>query len=251
VTTDNKFLVTASLTGTDRDAILQQTEELQPPVPDKGTPEYETFLANFGKSPANIVTTTAQFLQDKVGWTISSDTNYQDYLNQYTSAPFVAGMGGSSGTVAFSVHTIDDLLDNIATEARLPASKREALVNEYGLDDWFSGDFEGADKTLQIITQILQSSDGIVTLVFSNLTLKIAYFRPSNFGHLRHKPKDQPTYKVSGGGPVSTITMRQPSYFKQNAANFLGFGLTNVRQWLSNNNTPPTTSDVDTNSGSV
>lgn len=240
-TSNEEFLVITSLTGTDREEVLQRTQGLQPPVPPKGSPDYQTFLQNFIHSPANVISTVSTFLQNRVGWEITSDKNFQDYLNSFNGAPFIAGVGSGTNNVSSTFSNIPDLLLEIYVNANIPKFKRATLEEAYGLQEWFEGDFENTPKSLTIITQNLEANDGNLKLIITKCSFTVSYFPPEKKGFRIH---DQPSYNIVGSCFIVTMTVRTPSFFVQNGAQFLAFGFVNVTTWIKENSTPQSASTV-------
>ena len=227
---DNKLLVITSLTGTDEKTVLEQTEKLQPPVPSQGSPDYQTFLKNFINSPANVISTIANFLRIQTGWKITSVENYQSYLNSFDNAPFAAGFSGSDLHYKTEYHSVSSLVSGIYTMANVPQKKQE---EEYGLNKFFEEDFEKTTKNLTIITQNLQATEGQLILLFTKCDFIISYFPPQRTGINR-----QPKYKLSAEAAIGTLTIVGPSYFQQNGGQFLGLGFINVTNWINETSTP-------------
>ncbi|WP_255038869.1 hypothetical protein [Lacihabitans soyangensis] len=233
----NLFFVLTCLTGTDRENIMAQASNLQAPVPSKGTVEYSTFLANFQASPANVLSTLAQFLQNRVNWAISSDLNFQTYLNQFNGAPFIVGVSSGPIQGKDSVHTIVDLINTCFVTAGVPVANRTEIAEQLQLEDLLAGDFEGSPITLSFIVQNMQSSDGNLGLVWKKTTLSVSYYPPEKNGIFDKKVKQLPTYTVVEQGTTISLTAQSASYFKANSEQFLGLGFTNVIDWMANNTT--------------
>ncbi|GBF52642.1 hypothetical protein N0824_00491 [Microcystis sp. 0824] len=218
----NKLLVITSLTGTDEKIVLEQTEKLQPPVPSQGDPEYQTFLKNFLNSPANVMSTIADFLRIKAKWKINSIENYQDYLNLFENVPFGSISAGSDLHYKTRHNSVSSLVSETCTIAYVPQSKQKYI---YDLKAFLGDVSEGNPKTLTIITQNLQATDGRLMLLFNKSNFIVSSFRPQ-------------TYNLSAESAIATLTIIGPSYFQQNGAQFLRLGFTNVTDWINKTSTP-------------
>lgn len=227
---DNKLLVITSLTGTDQQMVLNQTKGLQPPVPSKGSPNYQVFLKNFLHSPANNISTIANFLREQAKWEINSVENYQNYLNLFNNAPFLVGYSSSNREIKKNYNSVCSLLSGIYAIANVPTQKQD---NEYGLKKFLHGDFENAPKNLTIITQNLQATEGQLILSFTKSNFIISYFPPQGINISR-----KPTYKISVDVDITTCTVAGPLYFEQNGEQFLGLGFINVTDWITETSTP-------------
>jgi hypothetical protein len=233
---NKKFFVVSSLTGTDRDEVLDQTQKLPPPVPSKGSPAYQSFLTDFMNSPANVISSIAEFLRNRAGWDIASTDNYQAYLNLFNDAPFLSGTGSGITAVSQRANSVRSLLSEILSSAVVPKIKQSKIVDDFGLDNWLKEGFEDDPKSLTIITQNLQSSDGQLILIDSKSELTISYFPPERGGLFDRD--HSPTYKLEGQVATVTLTASTPSYFKDNGEQFLALGLTNVTDWIKSTSTP-------------
>lgn len=230
---DSKFLVITSLIGTDKPIVLEQTKELQPPVPPQGNPEYQTFIHNFVHSPANVMSTIASFLQRRAEWDITSPNNFQNYLNSYNGAPFITGYSSGISDSKTEYNSVSSLLSGVYLIANVPTSRQN---DEYGLKEWLDGDFEDTPKTLHIITQNLQATGGNLLLLFTQSNFTISYFPPRNTSTINRL---NPTYKLSGNITIATVTIRGAYYFEDNGAQFLPLGFVNVTDWIKKASTPP------------
>jgi len=231
------LIVVSSLTGSDRKVVLQQTAELPEVTPEKGSAQYETFLARMKKSPANFVSTIMRGLQEKDKWEIATDNNYQDYVNNFNGAPFVIGMGGGTGSSSgFERSTVEDTISNILTTAGVPDRKINDLIEGLKLDDFLGGDFQDDPKTLSFITQNLAQNDGKLTLTFTtyNCTVQYTPGKPKRFSD----KKRPPTYSVEGQIASSDLVLEGKAYFAEKGEQFLGFGLTRVTDWVEAASTP-------------
>ncbi len=234
---NQKVLVLTCLTGTDSDKVLAQTQLLQPPVPAKGSADYQTFITRFAASPANIIASVGQFIRQQSGWNIQTGANFQAYLNTFENAPFLTGTGGGTGQVSVNVHDIDSLISNIMDTAGVPTAYRQAVSEQLDLANWFAGDFENSPKGLQLIIQNMVAANGQVSLSWLNTSFSITYFPPEKKGILNKKPTD-PTYKLTGSAMHATANTQPASWFAANAEQLLSLGFTNVTDWINNNSTP-------------
>jgi len=217
---DNKLLVITSLTGTDEKIVLEQTEKLQPPVPSQVSPDYQTFLKNFINSPANVISTIADFLRIKAKWEINSIENYQNYLNLFENVPF-GNISISSDLHYKTKHdSVSSLVSEICTIAHVPQNKQKDIFKVF-----FVEGSDGNHNKFTIITQNLQATEGQLMLLFNKSNFIVSSFHPQ-------------TYNLSAESAIATLTIIGPSYFRQNGSQFLRLGFTNVTDWIKKTSTP-------------
>lgn len=229
---DSKLIVIASLTGSDKENILEQTKELQPPVPTKGSPAYATFLNDFINSPANVTSTICEFLKEKSHWEVDSETNFQTYINTFDGAPFIASYGSGTMNVSDTFYSIDATINELMVVAKIPPLKTQEIINKEDLKSWLTGDFQNTPKEIVFLIQNLSGSDNQLQLQFVTATLKIEYTPEKHGIHLGPKG---PSYKITGSQIVANAQLMDSSYFKSNGAQYLSLGFTNVTDWIEAN----------------